>query len=359
MRRVARLLASVVFAAAHVSNGAFAQTAEITPALAKIIAAAKKEGKLLIRSTPASTLAGPEAQQAAQQGIKATFGVDIPIEWSPGTAYGPLAAQLFQEMRAGTAASTDVLALTPVQVVPYLDKDLFRPIDWMAVMPSLKPDLVEADGKALRVALSLPNILYNVKAAPWAAEIKSSADLLKPELQGKFVTTPFLGGFDALLADDVWGIAKTTAYIRQFATQIGGFVSCGSVDRIASGEVAALALDCGGGWPNTLQYRGKSVIATKIVSDIAELRYSYVTVPTHAAHPNAAILYSLYVVSPSGQQKVMADHNGFDLGEYPDFMRGASSKPRKRKASNSSMSRSIGGRLIPTSTNRSSISSRS
>jgi ABC-type Fe3+ transport system substrate-binding protein len=233
-------------------------------------------------------------------------------------AYGPLAAQLLQEMQAGTPASTDVLALTPVQVVPYLEKGLFRPIDWRALMPMLDPALVEADGKALRVALSLPNILYNIDAAPWAASINSAADLLKPELKGKFVTTPFLGGFDALLAEDVWGLAKTTDYVKQFATQIGGFASCGSVDRIASGEIAALVLDCGGGWPNNLHYRGTKIIATKIVSDIAELRYSYITIPTHAAHPNAAILYALYMVSPEGQQKVMADYNGFDLGAYPE-----------------------------------------
>ncbi len=317
MPRWVGAFAALLLIATLAERIAAAQSVEINPALAKIIEGARKEGKLLIRSTPASTLAGPEAQQAAQDGIKATFGVDIPIEWSPGMAYGPLAAQLFQEMQAGTPASTYVLALTPVQVVPYLDKGLFRSIAWTTLKPSLNPALIEADGKALRVSLALPSILYNVAAAPWVAAIKSSADLLSPGLKGKFVTTPFLGGFDALLADDAWGVAKTTDYVRQFATQIGGFASCGSVDRIASGELAALALDCGGGWPNDLHYRGKNIVATQIVSDIAELRYSYVTIPTHAAHPNAAILYALYIDSPEGQQKVMADYNGFDLGEYP------------------------------------------
>lgn len=306
------------FLIALLPAAAGAQSVEINPALAKIIDGARKEGKLLVRSTPASTLAGPEAQAAAQRGIKSMFGVDIPIEWSPGAAYGPLAAQLFQEMQAGTPASTDVLALTPAQIVPYLEKNLFRAIDWRAAMPSLPPELIEADGRAIRVNLSLPNILYNPKDAPWAAGIKSSADLLKPALKGKFVTTPFLGGFDALLADDVWGVEKTTAYIKQFATQIAGFASCGSVDRIASGELAALALDCGGGWPNNVKFRGTHLIATKIVSDIAELRYSYISIPMHAAHPDAAILYTLYLTSPEGQAKVMADYNGLDLGLYTE-----------------------------------------
>ena len=295
-----------------------AQTVTINPVLAKIIAGAKAEGKLVIRSTPASTLAGPEAQAAAQQGIKRMFGVDLPVEWSPGAAYGPLAAQLFQEMQAGTPASTDVLALQPAQIVPYLDKGLFRAVDWTGALPSLPPPLVEAGGKALRVVLSVPNILYNVNAAPWIADVNNSADLLKPEMKGKFMTTPFLGGFDALLADDVWGAPKTTAYIKQLAGQIAGFTTCGAVDRIASGEIPALALDCSGGWPNSLPYRGKNVIAGKVLSDIAERRYSYLTIPSHAAHPDAAILYALYLLSPEGQQKVMADYNGLDLGLYGD-----------------------------------------
>src|SRR5579863_3088419 len=108
MWRIVMACAAAVLALLF-APGAFAQSIAISPALAKIIDGAKKEGKLLVRSTPASTLAGPEAQAAAQAGIKSMFGVDIPIEWSPGAAYGPLAAQLFQEMQAGTPASTDVL----------------------------------------------------------------------------------------------------------------------------------------------------------------------------------------------------------------------------------------------------------
>ena len=46
-----------------------AQSVQTNPALAQIIDGAKREGKLLVRSNPASTLGGAEAQQVAQQGI--------------------------------------------------------------------------------------------------------------------------------------------------------------------------------------------------------------------------------------------------------------------------------------------------
>ena len=61
----------------------------------------------------------------------------------------------------------------------------------------------------------LPGINYNVKVATWVPQIKVIEDVLKPEYKGKFVTTPFLAGFDVLLADPKWGAEKTEDFMRQ------------------------------------------------------------------------------------------------------------------------------------------------
>jgi ABC-type Fe3+ transport system substrate-binding protein len=50
---------------------------------------------------------------------------------------------------------------------------------------------------------------------------------------------------------------------------------------------------------------------------MAQRRYSYLAIPAHAAHPNAAILYTLYLSSPEGQEKVVWDYYGSDLDLYP------------------------------------------
>jgi len=49
---------------------------------------------------------------------------------------------------------------------------------------------------------------------------------------------------------------------------------------------------------------------------MAQRRYAYMTVPAHAPHPNAAILYTLYISSAEGQEKVVWDHYGWDLDNY-------------------------------------------
>jgi ABC-type Fe3+ transport system substrate-binding protein len=312
------LILATAAVALLVTHDVRAQSVPINPALATVIVAAKKEGKILLRNAP-TVMGGADGARIAQAGIKKEFGIDIPVEWSPAAAFGPLGAQLLQEYQAGSAASTDVYYATPPQIVPLMDKGLFQPVDWEALLPQrVAPEMVEADKHALRVSVALPGILYNVKNAAWVKDVHTSADLLKPELKNKYVTTPFLGGFDVLLANDAWGVDKTRDFVGKFAQQIAGLLPCGGQDRIASGEFQALVLDCAGTWQNTLKFRGKGVIDNQIVNDMAQRRYAYLTILKNAPHPNAAILFTLYMVSHDGQENVMWDYFGQDVDTLPD-----------------------------------------
>ena len=312
-----RAAACALMMAALTSLAAHAQTPPSNPLLAAVIAGAEKEGKLTVRWTN-NIFGGPDGAKKAEQAINRIFGTRLTVEWSPGPAYGPMAAQLYQEMQAGEPASSDIYIATAVQLSPYIDKRLFRSVDWVGLMPSrIAPAMVEADGRALRIAANLPGIVYNVKVAPWVAEAKTTADLLEPEYKGKFYTTPFLGGFDVLLASDVWGIERTTDYVKKFAGQIAGLAGCEATTRIASGEIPALAIDCGGGIPNRIDYRGKGILGNEVLSDMAERRYNYLAVPSHAPHPNAAMLFILYIMTAEGQAKMMWDEMGSDLDQFP------------------------------------------
>jgi ABC-type Fe3+ transport system substrate-binding protein len=307
-------------------GSAYAQPAAVSPELAKIIDGAKKEGKLLLRSTT-SVNGASEGAKVAQDGIKKMFGVDLDVQWVPGPAFAPLAAALYQEKQAGQPSSGDVYVGTPIQITPYLDRGLFEKVDWVKLMPGrITPELVEGDGRALRFMTFLPGINYNVKVATWVPQIKKLEDVLKPEYKGKFVTTPFLAGFDVLLADPNWGPKKTDDFIRKMSDQIAGVIGCEAEDRIASGETPALVLDCSGGSQNRHRYRGKGILDTHIVSDAAQRRYAYMTILAHTAHPNAAILYTLYISSAEGQENVVWDLYGQDLDDYANSHAGAKVK---------------------------------
>jgi ABC-type Fe3+ transport system substrate-binding protein len=318
MRSRLPLLSCLIAVGSVVAIGAVqAQTVKMNPELEKVIAGARKEGKLIIRSTT-SVNGGAASLPVAEAGIKKMFGVDIDIQWVPGPPFAPLAAALYQEKQAGQPASGEVYVATAVQIVPYLNRGLFKQVDWAGLYPDrIKPEMVEGDKRALRYMTGLPGINYNVKVASWVPEIKVISDVLKPQYKGKFFTTPFLAGFDVMLADGKWGDKKTEEFIRKMAGQISGLIGCEAEDRIASGETPALVLDCMGGSQNRLRFRGKGILDTHIVSDVAQRRYSYVAIPDHSAHPNAAILYTLYLSSPEGQQNVVYDYYGSDLDLYP------------------------------------------
>jgi len=285
------------------------------PALQKIIAAAKQEGKLTM-STAVNVAGGADGTKAVQAGVAKLFGVTLDASWAPAPSFGPMVAKLMQEFQAGVPASSDIDFAAAPHLGPYIDGALFRKVPWHELWPErIAPTSFERE-RSLRFETFLPGILYNVKAAPWAKDIQVIADVLKPEYKGKFATTPYLSGFDALVAQSAWGMAKTTDFVTRMAGQISGVMACSGTDRIASGEVPALVIDCSGSSPNIARYRG--VLDTKVPRDIAMRRYVYMSIPSNAAHPNAAILAALYLVSPAGQHDVALTMDGIDEDDYPE-----------------------------------------
>jgi ABC-type Fe3+ transport system substrate-binding protein len=204
-----------------------------------------------------------------------------------------------------------------VEVTPQLAKGLFRKVPWTELYGSrITRDIAEADGRALRIVTKIPGILYNKNVAPQFAKADKVSDLLKPEFKGKLYTTPYLAGFDVLVGKDVWGYEKTENFIKQYAENIGGLVACAGVDRIASGEIPALALSCSGSEAHLPRYG--AVLGEAVLLDIASRRFDYLCVPANAAHPNAAILFALYASSPEGQMKILHDGFGTELDTYPE-----------------------------------------
>lgn len=298
--------------------GAHAADFKVSPELAKVIEAAKSEKVLELSAGPA-VLGGAEMGPRIVAGMKKAFGIDIDYRFTPGGPFGEIGNKVATEFRAGQTASTDAWTGAPAQIAPLLRLNMFRKVDWPALYPGrIKPEFVEGDGTALRIATSTPGVLYNRLKAPEFGKIKTMQDMLKPEYKGKFGTTIYGAGFDILLANDMWGPEKTLAFYGKFVKNMQGILNCGSEDRIASGEFPALMMDCGGGGQHDEKYRNS--LALVIVKDNAALRPDYLLVPKNAAHPNVAILYGVFMSSPEGQ-KIVQDSWQIPLYEYPETRR--------------------------------------
>lgn len=311
MRIVAVVLLALVFGAS------LAAAAEPSPELAAIIAGAKSEGRLDL-SWSEGIIGGADSIATMHKDIADLFGVDLDIQYAPGPAPGMLGNKLRTEFQVGQKASTDIWIGTPQQVAPLLGTPMFRTIDWPKLLPGrITPAIVEADGRALRFATSMPGILYNLKLAPQAAEVKATEDLLKPEWKGKFATPPYISGYEVLAAESVWGEERALDFMRKLSTQVQGLLNCGGEARLASGEFTALAMDCGGSGPNLKLYRG--ILGLQVIPDNAQRRLNYLLVPANASHPNAATLATVYFSTERGQALVR-DLWGLDLYDYPESL---------------------------------------
>ena len=306
--------AAIVALSVVIAGASSAQSPKISPELQKVVDGAKQEGRLVISVTE-NAFSGSEGHRHAVDRINALFGTKLELSWSPGPAYAAVAAKLLAEKEANQPAHTDVFLGTAVQVAPFQKQGLFRKVDWAALMPDrVQPSMVEGDGTALRVYTSLPAIIFNKSDEQAVLKTTSLADFLKPEWKGKFYSNPILAGFDVLVSEEVWGEQKTRDYVAAFAPQLAGVIDCGSPDRVASGEVPVVAIDCSGADPYTPKYSG--VLGAHILKDFAQRRYAYLTVPANSAHPNAAILFALFWVTDEGQQYLWTN-NATDLIDLP------------------------------------------
>ena len=275
-----------------------AQADQLATSRAGMIAAAKKEGALdVVWST--SLMGGASAIQQYQAGFDKMFGLKLAITFAPGAEVARVGNQLLAEMQAKQPASTDIYIGAAAQTQPLIAKNLFMPVPW----PTLEPKRISAadsekDGRALRIQTALSGVSYNTTLMPHPP--KTLLGYLAPKWKGKLATTPYAAGFDILAANDFWGPTKSLDFVRKLSKQAAGLIRCGDIESLADGEYAALVMDCISN--ATLQWKARGApVAYSIPSDGAQKRFYYVSVPRNSAHPNAAVLFGLYLLSRSGQ----------------------------------------------------------
>jgi iron(III) transport system substrate-binding protein len=290
-----------------------AGAAEPSAQMKPIIEAAKKEGRLDL-SWGSGMMGGDPALAEIGRLMNATYGTSIAVKFTPGQTFPQMGAAILTAHRAKQDSPTDVYIGTNQQIALFGRSKVFTPIDWPALLPDrIAPSMVEADGTVVRVHTVIPGgIIYNTRLAPYKPT--RLTDLLKPEWKGKIASQPYASTFDLLSAEGMWG-EKSLQFARDLSAQLGGLIRCNELERIASGEFLAMAMDCTG--REWAQYQRKGVpIAHVQPADFAAYRYYYLAVPVNAAHPNAAKLFIATIMSAEGQ-RIMFRHGDIDLHTFP------------------------------------------
>jgi len=292
---------------------------EMNPALKELAAAANREGAVTL-SWSQSSLGGSQGAARFQAAMNKAFGTNIRINFLPGPDMARVVNQAATELSAGQKAHVDILLGAAPQIAPVVKLSFFEQVDWKQYLPGrITPNMIELDGKIIRIVTGLSGVTYNAQLAPMKPTVLD--DFLKPGWKGKIASTPYAAGLDVLLAEDVWGKQKTVTYMRALARQIAGLMRCGETERVATGEYLAVVMDCTGQDALIWQEKGAPV-AQMMPLDAAQQRYYYFAVPTNAQHPNAAKLLTIYLLTPEGQ-KLAYDTWKIDLHFMPGSRMGA------------------------------------
>jgi ABC-type Fe3+ transport system substrate-binding protein len=290
------VLISALVVLALTCVGARAQ--DLTADLKDLVAAANREGTLSLSWSP-STYDGAQGAARFQAAMNQAFGSNVRINFVPGADMARIGNQLATEFSSGQKAHADIMLGAAPQMTQLIKVGLFESVDWRRYLPArIDSNIIELDGKLIRVSTGLTGATYNSQLAP--TKPTSLEDFLKPEWKGKIASTPYAAGFDVLLATDVWGKERTVDYVTKLSHQIAGLIRCGEAERIATGEYFALVMDCTG--QDALQWQAKGApLAQMMPLDAAQERYYYFGVPKNAQHPNAARLFATFVETEEGQ----------------------------------------------------------
>ncbi len=290
--------------------------AQWKPELTKIIEGAKRENQLKLMWGE-GTLGGSKGAKMFQASMNKLFGTNLVISFSPGPSMPQLGSQITTEYAAGQKAVSDVYIGADSYLGALVQRQIFLAVDWPALLPQrIKPDMAEGNHTTLKVYSGLPGVPYNTRLIPGSEVPRTLKDFLGPEWKGKVASTPYALSLNILAADEMWGRDKALDYVKKLSKQISGMIRCNETERVASGEFLALIMDCSGADAFALKEKGAPVDLL-IPADGAMIRYRYLAIPKNAEHPNAAKLFTVFMMMEEAQ-RLLWEFSKQDLHLFPE-----------------------------------------
>jgi ABC-type Fe3+ transport system substrate-binding protein len=291
-----------------------------SPALSAVIQEANKEGQLKL-SWGEGTLGGTKRMARYEQLMNKMFSSNVKIGFTPGPSMPAMGSQIATELAAGQPAASDVYIGAESYLVPLVKRKIFLEVEWPKLMPGrITAQMVEGDSQSLRVFSGLPGTPYNKIRVPKNDAPKTLKDFLKPFWKGKIASTPYVTGLNLLAAKELWGREAALDYVKQFSKQVSGLIRCNEMDRVVTGEFLALVMDCNGARTFELQAQG-APLEHVIPSDGAMIRHFYLNIPKNAEHPNAAKLFTTFLLTKEAQ-KLLWESDFSDLYMFPESQLG-------------------------------------
>jgi len=260
--------------------------------MAKIVAAAKKEGTLTLYTTIAE-----KDLPAVLKPFEEKYGIKVNV-WRAGT--DKVLQRTIQEARAGRH-DVDVVHFGSPEMEALAREKILAPVS-SPVHKELLAGSVPSHREWAATILSVWVQAYNTAAVRKQDLPKTWRDLLDPKWKGKIGIEAKDEDWFATLIQELGGEQKGTAFFRELVAKNGISVRKGHTlltNLVISGEVP-LALTVYNYMPEQAKRKGAPIDWFVIPPAIA--RSNAVGVTREAPHPNAGLLFYEYLLGPDGQK---------------------------------------------------------
>ncbi len=298
---------------------AFGEANARSAALEKVIEGAKKEGVLKLLWTEGHFGADVGIQDMLNH-MNKRYGTNLKLQFTQGRSFPANLGRLTQEYKTKQPSSTDAFLGSGSHMMSGLKSGLLMKVDWEALMERPAPpnailNRVNPQGVGMAIMSRVVGIVYNTNLVKGADVPTSIEDVMKPKWKGQIAITPYLTGFYQFAAPDLFGEKFMTDYMKRLKPQIGGFIGCNSLDKLASGEFAMLIFDCGRDATVRYQRRG-APMDHAVPKEVVRNNVINLGVPANSEHPNVGKLFIAFQHTKVGQ-KLLWKHGAYDLQIYP------------------------------------------
>ena len=281
------------------ASPALAQAAN--PALAKVIEAAQAEKELTMLQ--GGRYGDTEFWDEVEAAMNAKYGIKVDLQ---GTAGGPnmsqVTSRLRQEHKQGRSpASTDIMIASGRNQLKLASAGALMEVDWRKYIPDLRDDEIATDGSGVLVGIGVIVAAYNTNLIKPKDVPKSLEDITDPKFKGLIAATTYASGWPQITlnlgAEKVEKVLSTIAANGNLAGNING-----DLQRVASGEFGLYLFQGNLVEVEIYKAKGAPMDWTDLGGEINAAFLAYLSVPKASRSPNLALLASVFLMTPEGQE---------------------------------------------------------
>jgi iron(III) transport system substrate-binding protein len=270
--------------------------AAIAATIDQLVAAAKKEA--LINFHAPSALS-PQGVQALSEAFNKKYGINIKINYFPSSSFTRDTSKVISQSALGVSPDWDLMTLTDVNHSELSQKKLHLSFDYKSL--GIDPRAVQHDNGTVAITHGIVLPAFNTKVVVANDAPRSWEDLLDPRWSDGKLGISDATYYFTLFASGPWGEEKTRQYVRGLAKQkpvLGRLAELAT--RLQLGEIFVAAM-LAESTVHVAKSKGAPVAFAEAVEPVLVTTTS-IGVLKGAAHPNAALLFTAFNVSPEAQE---------------------------------------------------------